>query len=686
MLVSTQSAQKKYNFYIKEFGDIQTSMRDERLQCLKDRRFYSIAGAQWEGALGDQFENKPKFEINKIHLAVIRIINEYRNNRIDVSYIPKDGTKDEQLTDMCNGLYRSDEQDSDAEEARDNAFEESVGGGIGAWRLCSEYEENEDDNDEEGDEERPQRIKWKPIYDADSSVFFDLNAKRQDKSDAKRCYVLTGMSPEAFKEEWEVDPTSIPKLVDQSEFDWASPDVVYVAEVYEIKEVKRKVYKYRGLAGDTKKLSEDEKKTDESKLLAMGYKLSREIKLERKVVEKSIMCGAGILEECGQIPGRYIPVVVTYGKRWFVDNVERCMGHVRLATDVQRLKNMQMSKLAEISAYSTIEKPIFTPEQMAGHAVAWSKDNVENPPYQLINAVRDFEGNLVASGPIGYTKVPNIPPAMGALLQLTDQDIKDLLGNQEAGEEIQNAVSGVAVELVQNKLDMQTYIYISNMAKAIKHEGKIWLSMAKDLMVEHNRKMKMVDKSGEISTVELMRPVLDQTGVMTYENDISKANFEPSVEIGPTSSSKRAAIARSMVGLMQVTTNPQDLEVLSATALMNMEGEGLSDIRDYYRKKLIKIGAVKPTKEEAAELQQELANMPPDPNAEFLKASAIKALADAEKTNADTQLSNAKVHQTNADTAKTISETNQGEITNVLDTVQRLEAGLQSGENATPAP
>ena len=74
-----------------QFGDIQSAMRDERLQCLQDRRFYSLAGSQWEGPLWDQFENKPKFEVNKIHLAVIRIINEYRNNRITVDFVSKDG-------------------------------------------------------------------------------------------------------------------------------------------------------------------------------------------------------------------------------------------------------------------------------------------------------------------------------------------------------------------------------------------------------------------------------------------------------------------------------------------------------------------------------------------------------------------------------------------------------------------
>ena len=58
-----------------EFDKIQTALRDERLQCLQDRRFYSIAGAQWEGPLGIQFENKPRFEVNKIHLSIISRIS-----------------------------------------------------------------------------------------------------------------------------------------------------------------------------------------------------------------------------------------------------------------------------------------------------------------------------------------------------------------------------------------------------------------------------------------------------------------------------------------------------------------------------------------------------------------------------------------------------------------------------------
>ena len=120
---------------LKSFNNIQVSVKDERIQCLADRRFYSIAGSQWEGDFKSQFENRPRLEVNKVHLGVMRIINEYRNNRITVDFLPKDGASDEGLADTCDGLYRADEQDSCADEAYDNAFEEAVGDGDRDWET-----------------------------------------------------------------------------------------------------------------------------------------------------------------------------------------------------------------------------------------------------------------------------------------------------------------------------------------------------------------------------------------------------------------------------------------------------------------------------------------------------------------------------------------------------------------------
>ena len=255
----SQKLVKIHTEALAEFDRIQAALHSERLQCLEDRRFYSIAGAQWEGSLGDMFENKPKLEVNKIHLSVISIINEYRNNRITVDFVPKDGSPTNSTADVCDGLYRADEQDSSAEEAYDNAFEEAVGGGFGAWRLRTVYENEEDEDDER------QRIKIEPIFDADSSVFFDLNAKKQDKSDAKKCFVLSSIPTEQYEEEYEDDPATWPKTISMSAFDWYTPDVVYIAEYYVIEEKSEVIKIFQGLDGTEERHSQEDLEEDTDK-------------------------------------------------------------------------------------------------------------------------------------------------------------------------------------------------------------------------------------------------------------------------------------------------------------------------------------------------------------------------------------------------------------------------------------
>ena len=55
---------------------------------------------------------------------------------------------------------------------------------------------------------------------------------------------------------------------------------------------------------------------------------------------------------------------------------------------------------------------------------------------------------------------------------------------------------------------MQSFIYMSNFAKAMKRSGEIWLSMAKDVYIEDKRKMKTIAKTGKAGIVELMQPRL----------------------------------------------------------------------------------------------------------------------------------------------------------------------------------
>jgi len=637
-----------------QFDDVQSALRDERLQCLQDRRFYSLAGSQWEGPLWDQYENKPKFEVNKIMLSVIRVVNEYRNNRITVDFVSKDGTDNDKLAEVCDGLYRADEHASVADEAYDNAFEEAVGGGIGAWRLRTVYEDDEDPEDDR------QRIRIEPIFDADSSVFFDLGAKRQDKSDAKFCFVVTSMTRQAYKEAYNDDPASWPKIIHQYEFDWCTPDVVYVAEYYKVEENSETIRIFQNITGEEERYTQADFANDEmleETLSAVGTMEIRQKRIKTKRVRKYVLSGGKVLEDAGYIAGKCIPIVVVYGKRWFVDNIERCMGHVRLAKDAQRLKNMQLSKLGEISALSSVEKPILLPEQVAGHQVMWAEDNLKDYPYLLINPITDQNGNQAASGPVAYTRSASIPPAMAALLQITETDMQDILGNQGGADKMVSNISGKAVEMIQTRVDMQSFIYMSNFAKGMKRCGEIWLSMARDVYIEDKRKMKTITPAGKSGMVELMKPMIDQeSGALVIENDMSNATFEIVADVGPSSSSKRQATVRALTGMLQITQDPETAQVLTAMAMMNMEGEGLADTNAYFRKKLLRMGVVEPTDAEREELMEEMQGTPQDPNAIYLQAAAEEATAKAAKARADTVETIADAELKRAKTVETLNK------------------------------
>lgn len=635
-----------------EFDRYYNAQRDERQQCLKDRRFYSISGAQWEDSLSRQFENKPKFEINKIHLAIIRIITDYRNNNISVNFFPTDGDDEDDMADVLAQLHRADERDSNAEEAYDSAFEEAASGGMSAWRYCAEYEDEDDDENEH------QRIRIEPIPEADSCVFFSTDSRRQDKSDATRCFVLTAMTTDAYVDEFNEDPSDFNRDISESEFDWVDDDVIYVAEYFRVERKRCTVNIYENLDGSVVRYLEEDLESDpdlEIELLASGAELIRQKKTHRRRIRKFILSPTKVLEDCGYIPGKYIPVVACYGKRNMIDGIERSMGHVRLAKDAQKVKNMLFSQLALISANSPIEKPILTPEQVAGHENRWARDNVENYAYMLINPIEDAEGNIAPAPPIGYTKPPQIPPALAGLMQISEQDMNDLLGNQQAAEEIVSNISGVAVELIQQRLDMQTYIYISNMAKAKRHGARIWLSMAKELYIEHGRKMRGVDAGNKSTSLELRVAELGENKKTVIKNDLSKALFDVGISIGPSSDSRRQAVVRSLSNMLPLVKDPETQQVLGSMIMMNMEGEGIGDAREFFRSKLVRMGVIKPTESELKQMAEEAANSKPDPNAEYLQAAAQNEEAKAAKARADTIKTLAHAEESQAKTAEILS-------------------------------
>ena len=666
-----QKNQDVHSLALEQFNRIWSGSQDERDMAKTDRRFVGVSGAQWEGPLGDQFANRVKIEVDRTSGAVERVDNEYRANRITVDFTAKDGSNNDNLADVCDGLYRADEQNSGAQEAYDVAFNEGITGGYGGWRFTTKWDDEDDDENEH------QRIHIEPIYEADATLFFDANAKRQDKADSKHAFVLEAITPQSYRDEYDDDPTTWP--IDQTtvQFDWSTPDVVFIAEYYKIERVNVELTVYVHVDKTEETFTADQFEQDEdlrASLRDRGSRKKRSRTVKRNQVVKYIMSGGGVLEGPEVIPGPNIPLAPYYGKRVFIDSQERCSGIVRRGKDVQRLKNMMLSKLAEQSAQSAYPKPIFASEQMTPTIAAqWSTANVDNPAYLQAEPVFNEDGSVSHVGPVGYTNPGDIPPATAALTSLVDVDLDGVLGNNKAAEEIKSNVSGNAIELVHDRLDQQSFKYVDNFRVAMKRGGQIWLGMAREIYVEDDRVMKTIGKQKEVGQVELNAKVLDDSGNVVSKGDLSRANFDVNAEVGPSSSSKKQSMIKTMGGVLQNSQDEQTRTIAEAVIMQNIPGEGMGEINEFFRKKLVAMEVYEPTEEDTKKLEEAAEGAPADPNAEFLKSEAEKNLALASKAQADTQQSIAKTGNLEADTATKIASIPRDDRQQVIDAVAEID-------------
>lgn len=103
-----------------------------------------------------------------------------------------------------------------------------------------------------------------------------------------------------------------------------------------------------------------------------------------------------------------------------------------------------------------------------------------------------------------------------------------------------------------------------------------------------------------------------------------------------------------------------------------MEGEGISEVRDFFRQKLVRMGVVKPTDEEAQALMAAMQGQPGDPNALFLAAAAEEASAKAAKARADVVATVADAELTRAKTVETLSKVDQTQQDQALQVIDRF--------------
>jgi hypothetical protein len=605
-----------------------------RSLALAARRFVTIPGAMWEGDFGDAFDNSIKLEINLARDGLEKIYRDYTENRIVPDFRPASGKGDDDSADTLDGMYRADAYFFKAAQAWDNAFFEGAAGGMGAYRLATDWA---DPYDKESD---AQRINpGLAIVDADQRVFFDGNSMLYDKSDAEFAFVITAKQRDEFEAEYDgaVSDWTLPRI--DPVYDWFTPDTVKVAEYYEVEDHDEKLLILtQKLSGKEERYWESEIDPEElDSLKKMGWSVKTR-SLKRRRVHKYLVSGEEVLEDKGLIAGDRIPVAPYYGKRSFVDGVERFEGYVQGKMDVSRAYNMVLSKLAETSAQSPRDIPIFAAEQMPQHlADLWARQIVDRHSYALVEPLRNPQtGEIVAPGQIGKVEAPQIDQATATLIPILRNDL--VYDQQDGADTVKANTSADAMDIAATRVDAKSGIYLDNWRQTTQCGGEIYLSQASDVYCEAGRTVETMTEDGNDGTATLVEPYTDAKGVAGYRNDFTRGHYKVVVTVTEATATRRDKAVKAALGIAQVAVEAGDTELAQVgilTAVMNHDGEGTKSFQGYARKRLVMMGVEEPTDEEKAQLEQLQAqqDQQQDPQVEFIAAKTQEAKASAiEKT------------------------------------------------------
>lgn len=636
-----------------------------RERASNDMVFYHIT--QWDDGILQESQLAYRGEFNVLKKAGRGIISDLAANPVQVDFEPVNGTDDDSA-ELLGGLYRASEGHNLSLEAYANADSETVVCGMGAWELFTEYITTRT-----GDER--QTVRRRPIIEANNNAFPDPNAKLLDKSDAKYWSILTAYSEDGYKdlveeltgeEADEITEDSFKDPEQSYSFPWVEGKTkkIYVVSFYHKEKVKDKILTMADPFGQTKIIRESSLEPVMDEMMDQGFSIESEKEIERWEVRKYIASGAEILngemnsdgEREGEvIAGEYIPVVPEYGEHAYVEGEEHYEGVTRLAKDPQRLRNFQLSYLADITSRSPRSKSIFLQEQIAGFEDMYSETGADNNYPYLLQHKTSGDGSDLPYGPVGQVDSQPIPEALAASIALSREAVEDV-ANPGVPQNIADPdLSGKAVLALQNKIEQQSMIYSEHRKHAKRYDAQVYASMSADIL-DVPQTIMIERPNGEKDTVEVMQQVIDtETGDIVTINDLRDTEFEVFSKIGSSySSQKEQTIDR--LETMRADLPPGDplRSILLLKQLLLMDGVDFDDVKAYANKQLLAQGFKEPETDEEIEMLKQLQQQGSEPTAEMVLAMAEMKKGEAAEFKAQVELLKIKLGAKNEEQKRLI--------------------------------
>lgn len=523
---------------------------DEGIRADKDNRDRAIEDAEFEADTGDgraglggiwpsavrmqrERDGRICVTVNRSRTITRQVANELRLKppAINVS-AAEDG--DVATAAVIEGLIRSIEQTSKAKRVYAKAGEDAARGGMGFWRVTTEYASSDTFD---------QDIKIKPILNP-MSVVFDPHAQDSTCRDAAWCIVYDDMAKDAFKARFK-DKIEADFYADGADHrdNWIGSETVRLAEYWcvETEDVKLIL-----LSDGTTLYGDDKAGLERAKVQMLTVK--RERTSQRKSVKQYLVSGAEVLEE-KDWAGDRIPIVPVWGEEARIGSKRVRNGVISFAKDAVRLQNFARSANAETIAAQPKAPWLVTDKMVSAHRGQWQEAANGNP------AVLTYTPDPQAPG-VRPERITPPQPSNGWVqeaLQSAD-DIKATTGIYDASlGQRSNETSGKAIMARQREGDVGTYAFVDNVMDAIEETGRIIIDLIPHI-IDAPRQIRILGKKMEAQIVkvnqEWVRPGPDGMP-QTAKIDLTVGKYDVTVGTGPSVTTQRQETAELLTNALQ---------------------------------------------------------------------------------------------------------------------------------------